>query len=97
MLLNMDALGWEEGRYDLLMVNSVLLLGKPVIAVMESMLSFVLFILFLKVGIWAYSILANAPANSSSGWIGLGWTGGLGCLLYGSLLSVLHIKLTVGI
>lgn len=46
MLLNMDALGWEEGRCDLLMVNSVLLLGKPVIAVMESMLSFVLFILF---------------------------------------------------
>lgn len=80
----------------MLMVNSVLLLGKPVIAVMESMF-FVYFVSFLKLGIWAYSILANVPVNSSSGWIGLDWTGGLGCLLYGSLLSVLHIKLTVGI
>ena len=58
---------------------------------------FVYFVSFLKLGIWAYSILANVPVNSSSGWIGLDWTGGLGCLLYGSLLSVLHIKLRVGI
>lgn len=37
---------WEGGRCDLLMVNSVLLLEKLVIAVMESMFLFVLFLTF---------------------------------------------------
>ena len=44
MLLNMESAVGE--RCGVLMVNSVLLLGKPVIAVMGSMLSFILFLPF---------------------------------------------------
>lgn len=66
MLLNMNAL-WEGCDLLMVMVNSVLLLGRPVINAMESMFLVYFSSSFLELGIWAYSILANALANSSAG------------------------------